>query len=332
MTEIAKLMAMNEELDEIDRRIIGYLQVDGRAAFSTIADVLKLPDRTVSRRGQDLLARGTIQVTGLIERGAMARKEAMILRVACAPGTNRIVATALANLPETIFVYLTTGTNECITEIFGSSATLSEILLHFIPGIPGVKGVTSHACLKYYRTAAQWNPGILTDAEREKILVDRVPRPIQEIELQTEDQLILEVLSKNGRATFDQISRACGLTEPTARRKTTQLLESGALSIHAVVNPADIGFPVECWMWIKCAPSKVSVIAETIILDDRVRYLAAVSGEFQLLFEVAMANRKDLNTYLDTIGDVVEGITQLESYILLAAFKRSGRKTASVEK
>jgi len=66
MTEIAKLMAMIEELDQVDRRIIGYLQVDGRAPFRTIAQVLELPDRTVSRRGQELLSGGTIQVTGLI--------------------------------------------------------------------------------------------------------------------------------------------------------------------------------------------------------------------------------------------------------------------------
>lgn len=332
MTEIAKLMAMNEELDEIDRRIIGYLQADGRAPFSTIAEVLQLPDRTVSRRGQELLSQGVIQVTGLIERGSLSRKEAMIVRVTCAPGANTIVATALANLPETIFVYLTTGTNECITEIFGSASLLSDILLKFIPGIPGVSAVSSHSCLKYYRTAAQWNPGILTDEEREKISMDRFPRPIKEIELLPDDQLILETLSKNGRATFDQISRACGLTEATARRKTTQLLESGALSIHAVVNPAVIGFPVECWMWIKCAPRDVSIIAEKLILDNHVRYLATISGNYQILFEVAMTSRKMLNAYLESIGTVVEGITQLDSYILIEAFKRSGRKTSSIDK
>jgi DNA-binding Lrp family transcriptional regulator len=325
-------MAMSVGLSEIDRKIIGYLQADGRAPFSTIAEVLNLPDRTVSRRGQELLAQGIIQVTGLIERSSLARKEAMIVRVVCTPGTNTIVATALANLPETIFVYLTTGTNECITEIFGTTSEVSDILLKFIPGIPGVSSVTSHICLKYYRTAAQWNPGLLTDEEREKIAMDRVPRPIKEIELQPEDQLILETLSKNGRATFDQISRACGLTEATARRKTSQLLESGALSIHAVIDPAIIGFPVESWMWIKCAPGDVARIAEELIINNHVRYLASISGEFQILFQVVMPSRKELNAYLETIGLNLRGITHLESYILMAAYKRSGRKITSANK
>jgi DNA-binding Lrp family transcriptional regulator len=202
------------------------------------------------------------------------------------------------------------------------------MLLKFIPGIPGVSSVTSHICLKYYRTAAQWNPGLLNDEEREKITMDRVPRPIKEIELLADDQLILETLSKNGRATFDQISRACGLTEATARRKTSQLLESGALSIHAVVDPAVIGFPVESWMWIKCAPGDVAKIAEELILDNHVRYLATISGEFQILFQVVMTSRKVLNTYLENIGTNIAGITHLESYILMEPFKRSGRKVS----
>lgn len=332
MTEIAKLMAMSEVLNDIDRRIIGYLQADGRASFTTIAEVLQIPDRTVSRRGQELLAQGAIQVTGLIERGEMNRKEAMIIRVICAPGSNVIVATALANLPESIFVYLTTGSNECLTEIFGSSETLSEIILRFIPGIPGVVSISSQSCLKYYRTAAQWNPGILSDEEREKIAIGRAPRPIKEIELLPDDQLILETLAKNGRATFDQISRACGLTEGTARRKTNALLESGAISIHAVVNPAIIGFPTECWMWIKCSPADVPRIAEQLIEDNQVRYLAAISGEYQILCEVAMPSRKILNNYLESIGTIIEGIIQLDSYILIEPFKRSGRKVSSVDK
>jgi DNA-binding Lrp family transcriptional regulator len=332
MTEIAKLMAMNDELDEIDRRIIGYLQVDGRAPFSTIAQVLELPDRTVSRRGQELLAQGAIQVTGLIERSNVARKEAVIVRITCTPGMNTIVATALASLDESIFVYLTTGSNECLAEVFGNSAVIANIMLNFIPGIPGVASVITYGCLKYYRTAAQWNPGILSDSERAKIIVDRAPRPIQEIELLADDQLILETLSKNGRATFDQIARACGLTEPTARRKTAQLLDSGALSIHAVVNPASIGFKVECWLWVKCAPKDINRIAEELIEDNRVRYLATISGEYQILFEVAMTDRKTLNTYLQDLSHKVQGVNTLESYILIEAFKRSGRKVSSIDK
>jgi hypothetical protein len=67
-------------------------------------------------------------------------------------------------------------------------------------------------------------------------------------------------------------------------------------------------------------------------IDNHVRYLAAVSGEYQILFEVAMTSRKILNSYLESIGTLVEGIIQLDSYILIEPFKRSGRKVSSLDK
>lgn len=322
-------MAMIQQMDDLDRRIIGYLQIDGRAQFRAIAQVLDLPERTVSRRGQELLNSGAIRVAGLIERSSMVRKDSLILRIQCTPGTNTIVATALAALPESIFVYLITGKNECLTELFATVEELNEILLKFIPGIPGVKQITSFGCLRYFRTAAQWNPGILTYEELDQIKRDLVPRPIQEIELQQDDLMILNILANNGRATYEQIARACGLTEPTARRKTAQLLNSGALSIHAIVDPSSIGFPVECWIFVKCPPSKVSDVADAILKDNHVRYLASITGEYQILFEVAMSSRKVLGTYLEEIANQIGNIQALSSHILIEPFKRSGQKVTS---
>jgi Lrp/AsnC family transcriptional regulator for asnA, asnC and gidA len=320
------------ELDETDRRIIGALQVDGRATFKHVANVLKLPERTVSRRGQQLLENGLLQVTGLIEREMDSRKEAVVVRIKCAPGLNRVVATALSHLPESIFVYITSGENEIISELFGSPQRLAELLLDQLPGINGVSGVTSSSCLKYYRTAAQWNPQILSDSERESFSANKVPPAIQEIELGNEDRAILEVISKNGRATFDQIARACGLAEATARRKTTTLLESGALSIHAVVNPATIGFPYECWMWLQTSPSETGKIAERLLLDSRVRYLATVTGEYQILLEVAMKNKKELNAFINNEDGWADNVSAVHSTLMIEAFKRSGRIINSIDR
>jgi DNA-binding Lrp family transcriptional regulator len=41
-------------LDELDRRIVGALQIDGRASWRRIAEVLGEPERTIARRGSAL--------------------------------------------------------------------------------------------------------------------------------------------------------------------------------------------------------------------------------------------------------------------------------------
>jgi len=50
-------------LDEVDRRLIGALQVDGRASPEQLADALELPPRTVTRLLAALLRDGTVRVS-----------------------------------------------------------------------------------------------------------------------------------------------------------------------------------------------------------------------------------------------------------------------------
>lgn len=315
---------METVLDEIDRRIIGVLQVDGRASFKWVADVLKLPERTVSRRGQELLNSGVIQVTGLSENDRVRKKGTVILSIECSPGANRIVAGALATLPESIFVYLTSGANLCIAEVFYDRNRPTDLILNQIPGIPGVVKVKTFECLKYYRTAAEWNPGLLSAAERKRLLAARAVVNKEPAELNREDKTILDTLALNGRATFDQLARSCGLSEATARRRTTNLIESGALSIHAVVEPSDIGFPIECWVWIQTSPDNVIDATQALLEDHRIRYLTAISGEFQLLTQVALASKGELNDFLFEKQAWSHQIQRIDSVITIEAFKRSG--------
>lgn len=315
---------MEIDLDELDRRIIGVLQVDGRASFKWVAEVLGLPERTVSRRGQQLLNSGIIQITGLSENEAIVKRGTVVLSIECAPGTNRIVASALAAIPESIFVYLTSGTGICIAEFFYNRQRPTDLILNQIPGIPGVVKMKSFECLKYYRTAAEWNPGLLTPAERKKLNDERPSVKSESYELNREDKIILETLAQNGRATFDQLARMCGLSEATARRRTTNLIDSGAVSIHAVVEPAHIGFAIESWIWIQTAPDNVSTVAKSLLNDHRIRYLAGVSGEFQLLAQVALGSKSELNEFLFERQAWTNQIHRIESGITIEAFKRSG--------
>lgn len=319
---------MNYLLDEVSRRIVGYLQLDGRAPFTEISEVLEIPERTVSRRGQELLDSGLIQISGLVERGAVARKESMIIKIKCTPSTNSIVASALSNLPESIFVYLLTGDNYCITEIFGETSNLTDIVLNRIPSIPGVQSIFVYSCVKYYKTVGQWNPGLLTPKEIKQTGIDSSPKQIKEIDLNREDLQILETLSRNGRATFEYISRTCGLSEATARRRTNALIASGAVSIHAVVNPSLLGLNTECWIWVACSPSDTSEIAQQIRDDERVRYLVTITGEYEIIFSVALRNGKELSSYLNDTFSKLKKIHRIETQLMVKAFKRSGCKVS----
>jgi Lrp/AsnC family transcriptional regulator for asnA, asnC and gidA len=54
-------------LDEIDRKIIGLLQYDGRMPVSSIAEALGLSEGAVRRRLAKLTESGKLQVVGIVK-------------------------------------------------------------------------------------------------------------------------------------------------------------------------------------------------------------------------------------------------------------------------
>ena len=77
-----------ETLDVLDRRLVHALQVDGRASFGRIAEVLGATDRTLARRYRRLRAAGLLRVVGVPAARALGRAE-WLVRLRCLPEAAR---------------------------------------------------------------------------------------------------------------------------------------------------------------------------------------------------------------------------------------------------
>jgi DNA-binding Lrp family transcriptional regulator len=72
-------------LDQLDRQLIRALQLDPRAAFSRIADVLEVSEQTVARRYRRLRGDGYLRVLGLVSPRVVGATE-WLVRIGCRPG------------------------------------------------------------------------------------------------------------------------------------------------------------------------------------------------------------------------------------------------------
>jgi DNA-binding Lrp family transcriptional regulator len=89
-----------DAFDDLDRQLVQALQLDGRAPFSRIADVLGVSDQTVARRYTRLRTTGTIRVLGLTDPAALG-EVVWLLRVQCTPDAAVSVAEAMARRSDT---------------------------------------------------------------------------------------------------------------------------------------------------------------------------------------------------------------------------------------
>lgn len=308
-------------LDALDRRIVGALQIDGRASWRTIAEVLDEPERTITRRGNRLLESGVVRVVGKHIRG-----NGVIVRAKCAPGMARVTAQALAARPDTIFTYLLTGTWSCVAELFCPPGQIGRLVADDLPGTPGMLSCVTTPATRYYKTVHDWQPALLTEAEAAKLKAPAVPEvPIDAVDTPRDrtDDALLKALAEDGRRTFDQLAQIAGVSETTARRRVEALRNEGRTLIRAVVAPAHVGLPVEALLWLRVAPKAVHEVGTVLAKSANVRGVSTLLGEYQILSDVTMPSVDALHEFVTCAGwsDMVLG---MENSLVVDAPKRSG--------
>ncbi|WP_444963540.1 Lrp/AsnC family transcriptional regulator [Nocardiopsis sp. M1B1] len=313
---------MTRVLDGLERRIAAALQVDGRASWRRIASVLGEPERTVARRGNQMLASGDVTVAGMLPHA-----DSVVLRVRCAPGTARTTTEALAQRADCTFAYMTTGATDCVAELMFDAGMLPKVLGTEIPATVGLRAAVTYPILRYFRTIRGWRFGPLTAAQTTALTADHAADHTDfpdGDELTAQDLRIAGVLAENGRAGFEEIARRTGVSETTASRRTDWLLRRGHVHLRALVEPALVGLPVEAVLWIRALPSRVDEIGRELAGTREVRYAAALAGDHQIVANVTVPDSASLYRFI-TGSPWAAGVDSVETTLVLHARKRGGR-------
>lgn len=309
-----------ERLDPLDLRIIGALQVDGRASWHAIAEALGEAERTVTRRGTRLLDDGVVRVVGRHVHGTST-----IVRAQCAPGTLRLAAQAWAARPDSTFACLVTGETGALCEIYVKPAQLTALVAEEIPSTPGVARCSISPVVHYYKTIHEWQPGLITqdEAERLRLRLPHTPPTNDDTALSRSDLVLLNALSVNGRATYDELGRVAGVSESTARRRVDYLRTSGQTYIRAVVDPRTIGLPIIAMLWLRTPPAATERIGSWLASLPQVRYISGLLGEYQLLVQVTARDLDELQRFI-TGEPWAEQVHSMETCLVVDMLKTSG--------
>src|SRR5437867_4149691 len=98
-----------EDVDDLDRAIIGRLQLDGRATVRSIARALNASEVTVRRRIGGLVRSKVIQILPIVNPDVFGYEIVAELGLEVETGKVREVARQLAAFDQVFFVAVTTG-------------------------------------------------------------------------------------------------------------------------------------------------------------------------------------------------------------------------------
>ncbi|MFC0599569.1 AsnC family transcriptional regulator [Streptomyces palmae] len=318
--------------DELDQWIVQALQIDGRASFSRIGEVLGVSAQTVARRYRRLRGARVLRVIGKPYLNLIGQA-AWMLRITCVPDATERIAGVLAARPDTNWVQLSSDGTEIVCGL-RAAPDQSQALLAKLPRTPRVVGVTGHCVLRRFRGGpAPWTGWTrpLTEEQRAELSRGRADGPYGPSARRCEggvtrldevDTALFEVLAEDGRSTVSELAARTGLSESAARRRLQEHTDSGLLYFEVDFDARAIGMHTQALLWLSVPPAALASTGAALATHREVAFAAATSGRYSIVVAVVCRDTDGLYTYLSEAAGTIPEITGVETVLVDRTVKR----------
>jgi Lrp/AsnC family transcriptional regulator for asnA, asnC and gidA len=151
-----------EDLDRLDRGIIAALQVDGRRAYSRIADEVGVSESVIRYRVRRLEDAGILQIVGVADPLRIGYDLMALVGVTVTPGRLAEVSKQLRRLPEASYVVATAGRFDLFVEVMcRDTAHFTQVLTGGIQSTDDVTGTETFLVLGIHKMTFGW--GVAAD-------------------------------------------------------------------------------------------------------------------------------------------------------------------------
>ncbi|WP_133904832.1 Lrp/AsnC family transcriptional regulator [Actinophytocola oryzae] len=312
-------------LDDVDRKLLHALHLDGRASFARVGEVIGVSDRTVARRYARLRDRGVMNLVGVVDASRVDGAE-WVVRLQCRPGSALRIAEALAQRDDTRWVALLSGGTEiCASLRAWSARERDELILQRLHRTAPVVSVTAHSVLNVFSTARHGfeGPGALTPDQVAAL------RPTYDTGTDTlvdADRPLLEALAVDGRAAYPALAAATGWSESTVARRVQALRAADLLRFDLDVDAAALGYHAQAHLWVGVPPAHLAQTGAAIATHPEVAFCAATTGPTNLLVSAVCRDDRDLYRYLTERLATLPSIGEVQTAPVIRVVKRAGHR------
>jgi DNA-binding Lrp family transcriptional regulator len=323
-------MIADEELGELDRRLVAALQLDGRASWNLVARAAGVSESTAQRRFAALRERRAARVIGVVDVLRCGLGVPVLVRMSCRPGIAEDVAAGLAARPEARFVAVVTGGSDVVAEfVLPTHRHLTRLLHQDVPGVERFTAAETHTVMRTFTSAHDWDTGLL-EPEAGALLRPQPVRPFEDqIWESPPDRLsdlelaIVAELGEDGRLSVKELAGRVGASESTVGRRIDSMVERGCLRFRTLVEPVLLGFAVEFMLWLDVEPAQLEAAGRRLARDPGIKYLSATAGPFNLCGQVSLRHFAELYRFTTDVVGALPGVRRADTTLQLETLKRA---------
>lgn len=270
---------------ELTHRVISALREDPRMSVTAIAQTLDAPRALVAQTVDSLLASDTIRIVAAVNPSFLGIH--VIAHVSIEPrGPVTPIAEFIASLDESVLVTSITGSHSVVAELRTRThadlhSLLSRIRLH--------SNVARIDTLIYSRVRKGYHSS----------------RNVSEVRIDDADRAMMEILQRDGRASYTSIAPHVALTPTTVRSRIQRLEDAQVIQFGVVESRGVPGRQVSVGFGINSSDSLEPLIAYLKEHSD-VEFAAECVGRFDVIGTLVS---KDFQT----IHDRIESLLSLPS-------------------
>ncbi|MEV4250780.1 AsnC family transcriptional regulator [Streptosporangium canum] len=309
-------------LDEIDLALVDALQINPRASWTKLAQVLGLAPITLARRWQQLQDAGAAWVS---VAHSNARAHGAIIELTCEPGTEMEVAARLAQLPYVSTVGITSGEYHVFANIVAPTlSTTTNVLLNGLPLRPHVIRMRSHVFGSLFGGMV-WRLGVMNPSQTEQIRETAGPPPQEIRAFGPLDRALFLALSHDGRRPHTDLAEELGTTPHAVRRRLDRLLRNGDIAFRCDVARRLAGWHMLALLWLTVPDTDLRAVGKRLADWPETRMCAAVVSPTNLALIVNLRSFEHLEELLIRTARSFPSVSVTERRLILRQVKIYGR-------
>ncbi|MCX5639840.1 MAG: Lrp/AsnC family transcriptional regulator [Planctomycetota bacterium] len=256
-------------LDEADRKIIGILQLDGRASGRELAQQTGISEANVSRRLARLIEEKSVRVLGFVPPEFLGLQTQFMAYLRVNGSTDAAAASLLAH-PQFSYISAALGVWDLI--VYGTardSIEMVSLIDHAIVADRLIHDSELHIVLEF-PDAQRGHPSPIAQSE---------PRNIDRT-----DRQIIRHVQQDARMSFTDIALRTNISATSAADRLRKLMSDQVLRVITLPDPTRIAMNLSGLVNIITSIPTRELAAELAKLPE-LSFLSIVSGRFQIAAE-----------------------------------------------